>query len=586
MRNVSEESNDEAYFGHQESSGQLLNHITISQDQTAASNFQKDQLVVLQPSQKAEVLTVQHRKVPRIVRRSGYRTSQSGGVFGFTWGEEPEREERRPLKMAQDPQRFGFGGNQEIRALHTMTKQQNIPMRERPSYAQSLEIRESVPASLGTSVAHRSPLQQAVLPVLLEGSKAQKDLEHEAKQSLVHDQSSVEVEGFPLATTTAYLDCDNSTLGVSNRDDQTAIPSLDNYPLSAGGEYSTTALLRRIQQLEKENSGLKGLANSSGCNKPPATEVLLQWRTLYRISNHGTFLGEPSWVCEDGDKLSLKGDLPLSNPELYLQRHSEIAFVVYKDYLLHSQSRLKLKAKLEEDDVMRPPEPISESLKLVSSEMIEAVGTFFSSLPDFSKSFLVSNWKDELQAPYLFWYRFRDYYPKYTAELEPYQRDYVELLARWIEDHYGQEHKAADSRIREGYVSRKLMKYYIMPGDILVSKKKGYLQTFMAETWIVDLNSGKSTDKGEDYDQKAFHVLSNRNQANKPWSYSLSAWNYRYDGFFFKKHLSLKIELKVKQSDDEVRVQDMEIFPLKFATLQLRQQVERRGRTFWSCRQK
>ena len=108
----------------------------------------------------------------------------------------------------------------------------------------------------------------------------------------------------------------------------------------------------------------------------------------------------------------------------------------------------------------------------------------------------------------------------------------------------------------------------------------------MAETWIVDLNSGKSTDKGEDYDQKAFHVLSNRNQANKPWSYSLSAWNYRYDGFFFKQHLSLKIELKVKQSDDEVRVQDMEIFPLKFATLQLRQQLERRGRTFWSCRQK
>ena len=33
-------------------------------------------------------------------------------------------------------------------------------------------------------------------------------------------------------------------------------------------------------------------------------------------------------------------------------------------------------------------------------------------------------------------------------------------------------------------------------------------------------------------------------------------------------------------------MQDMEIFPLKFATLELQQQLEVRGRTFWSCRYK
>ena len=193
---------------------------------------------------------------------------------------------------------------------------------------------------------------------------------------------------------------------------------------------------------------------------------------------------------------------------------------------------------------MRAPEPKSESLKLISSEMIDAVGDFFSKLLDFNKSFPGGIWAGELPAPYLFWYRFRSLYSSFVVGLEPHQKSLVNLLAQWIEAHYGQEYEAANNRLREGYVSRNLMKYYIMPGDILVMKSKGQLQTCMAETWILDLNYGRSPDEDDNYNQKTFGVISTGSRIAWPWCYRITAWTYRYDGSFYKKPLSLTIDSK------------------------------------------
>ena len=351
--------------------------------------------------------------------------------------------------------------------------------------------------------------------------------------------------------------------------------------------------MKRIEHLEGENrsliqfsSGLDQLRSSKSQRSP-------QYQVLYRISKAGTFLGEPSWIFADDRKLSLKGELPLSRPSRYLEKHSEIILVIYKDYSLPTQSVIKLRAKLEDEDFIPPPRPKAESLKLVSSDMVEAVKAFFARVPDFKESFPGHIWTNELQAPYLFWYRYRASYHDIITELQPHHRRMMEFLVQWIEHNYGQEYEDADNRLRNGYISRRLMKYYVMPGDVLVSRKNGDLQTYMAETWTIDQKSNRTWDDDDDDDEgweeqtrEIREFQSDKTRAVRPRHYNVSGWSYQFDGTFSKKRSHLRIELKLDQRNDEVKILDMEIFPLKLATQDLLQKLERRGKIFWKCRYK
>ncbi|KAH0565265.1 hypothetical protein GP486_001346 [Trichoglossum hirsutum] len=333
-------------------------------------------------------------------------------------------------------------------------------------------------------------------------------------------------------------------------------------------------LLQRIRVLENENRGLKGLvANhpSQPTWKPP------QWQILYRFEpGHQVFLGPPSWTIGNDRNFSLRGELPLVAPDLYLQRHNNMAFVVYKIYSQHRRTTAALKT-----DIMPPPEHNEESLKLISDEMIKAVESFFSKQPDFGKVFPNFDVRAEIPAPYLFWYYYRPSSPQVLRELMPRHRALMQLLTGWIEINYKQEYTQAAAQLSKGFVSFELMKYLVRPGDILVSKTKGHLQAHLATSWARDDKSESSPS-----DRQSGGDLRESSNKRTPWRWKVSSWSYGYDGSFFKKDSTLTIELLTGNPDDEVNMQDLNVLPLRFTGGGMRQALEQRGKVFWSCRVK
>ncbi|MCJ1360553.1 MAG: hypothetical protein MMC33_010561 [Icmadophila ericetorum] len=249
------------------------------------------------------------------------------------------------------------------------------------------------------------------------------------------------------------------------------------------GGLATQTLTDRVLSLEAENAGLKKLVAETKQSLTDLAEPTPKWLIAYRI-NEVSFLREPSWVITGEKTLSLKGEWPIGDLEQYLRRCGDLTFVVYKDYSKTSIDRLEARNALEKGRIS-PPTPDAETIRLMSSEMLEAAEAFFNVQPNFRTHFGDVNVKvGILKAPYLFWYCYRK--PDAFEQLQPRQQVLMIALTHWIESCYGQEYFDVDSRLAEGYLSRTSMTYYIQPGDVLVLRKDGKLKTFMATSWTIE----------------------------------------------------------------------------------------------------
>ncbi len=122
--------------------------------------------------------------------------------------------------------------------------------------------------------------------------------------------------------------------------------------------------------------------------------------TIYRISR-SSYLGEPEWARDEGDKLRIKGNLPLRSLEKYLERRSDISFVLYKDY--GSKQELDPESpELREEDILCAPQPRRQSFQIMTGDMVEALKGFSRKIPGSGKLFPKFKLEHEVAAPYLF----------------------------------------------------------------------------------------------------------------------------------------------------------------------------------------
>ena len=68
------------------------------------------------------------------------------------------------------------------------------------------------------------------------------------------------------------------------------------------------------------------------------------------------------------------------------------------------------------------------------------------------------------------------------------------------------------------------------------------------------------------------------------YTWTVNAWDWGFNGVFSKKDVSISIHLNAANENEEVKVNSLDYFPLRFDSGDLRSKLERRGRTFWQCR--
>jgi hypothetical protein len=367
-------------------------------------------------------------------------------------------------------------------------------------------------------------------------------------------------------------------------------------------------LLQRIFELEEENSQLKAHADGAPVEliKPHAS-LEPKWKTLYRIDRSNIYLDEPRWVLGDRKRPYMKAEMSVHNLAFFIERNPDIAFIVYKEY--NSKARVNKSAFSEASNgISGAPEAYAGSLSFVSDDMKRAMEQMINQVPDFIRYFPGFKVSDDVAAPYLFMYYTRQYWDECQSGLSTQSQRLLGLLKQCIMESYGAEYEAADGAFADCLVSRRYIKYLVCPGDVLVMMKGSQISAFMSLNWIGEIDhyaEGRDADRPdhprvaiqrpweEDSNQSEIYHLPSSSpshisiQETSSFSYwSVEAWSWEFDGSFGKNKRPIEIELPTYEEDQLVQINSLAGYPVRFAENEVKDRLEGRGKTFWSCRQK
>lgn len=335
-------------------------------------------------------------------------------------------------------------------------------------------------------------------------------------------------------------------------------------------------LLGRIAFLEQENKALKMPQSSAfrfqelhfipgenpipGPNGPP------------RLA----YLDEPFWVHGPRGDAALRSSLPVADINGFLRQRSDITFVVAYYYTPSVQEAEVAKALLAKKPLPRPV-PTSECITLHDKEMIAAMESFLAMQPNFSSEFPNLNIRSQIPAPYLFWYHYRS--SNALDRLSSEMRGVMKFLTSWIEKNYAKKYGLAEQHLAKGIVSQETMPFLVKPGDVLVWEGRREVHAAVAQDWLKQISAPafRQSNKEKEINWSKQETVSDK-FATK---WSAEGWNFEFDGEFHQKQTTIDIILDV---DEESSIDKLDKYPLKYASPQIKALLERRGRTFWKCR--
>jgi hypothetical protein len=382
----------------------IWNHLTISRDNTSASNFAE------------EVIPALGTRVPRFGETAENSLRENHSTSGF---------QQYPID------------HQRKRHLRWQAKHQELFRVEKEKTA-NLRTSKTQPSSkIGVMSSPQASDAR-------KSSTVSSDFRSK-EYSLSHSGTS------PMPST------DDSDPG------NVSVPSLhkaNRHSPSADDDYED--LRNQIASLQAENQILKGKG-----------EVLARVQVLYYVidtmSNQYTaYLEEPNWTIRpDGDP-NLTANSPVTDTEGFLNHNHDIAFVVgnyyqplYQESEIHNATRAHLP--------LPRPKPGWEALTFYSKEMVKAAESFFGQVPDFLDNFPRFNIRDNIAAPYMFWYHYRGL--DLIKGLNPAHKSLMLLVTSWIENNYKEQYDNAIDQLERGVVSKETIPFLFKPGGVIIREK-------------------------------------------------------------------------------------------------------------------
>jgi hypothetical protein len=349
-------------------------------------------------------------------------------------------------------------------------------------------------------------------------------------------------------------------------------------------------VLEELEALRIENQRLR---QGPGATFVPIQPAVLAYtsRVFYQIGQT-FYLDEPRWEPAEGADVVLLANNPIRNMEYYLDQHPEIAFAIYKRYTQTPPSdRSKIETK---DGVYRSPAPAHEFLSLIAPDILDAVEELVQQIPGFGDYFPYFDPERQILAPYLFMYYSAPFIPDILPELDLPVQNLIKQLEAAIDKSYGYEYDSAKLQAEKGMVARKHLKYLIRPGDVLVSNgSEGNIpQACIATSWI---EAPETVLEDSRYEESEFiqrkriprygplaNSASSRQLTTYVWD--IPVWKWQYDGAFAKLETHVEIVMSLGYEDESVEIKKLNFYPLQYADREMRSLLEKRGKTFWSIR--
>nr|RBQ95649.1 hypothetical protein FVER53263_12415 [Fusarium verticillioides] len=292
-----------------------------------------------------------------------------------------------------------------------------------------------------------------------------------------------------------------------------------------------------------------------------------------------TYLDEPTWYIDQNEGASLRASSLIHNVSGYLKNQLDTAFVVTKFYKSVHQDRAK--QAMRDGRTLPKPESFAESIRLYSQDMITAYNEFVDKRPEHERKVEDFNAHEFFKAPYLSWHRCRS--PTVLEGLTSQNYYLMKLLTSWIDDNYGELYNRAEEQRKRSMVSPETLQFLIRPGDVVVWKEKKELMAVIAGKWP-SLISEPDANHGSDFNKWAKYP--DTSETTPTWTWSFESREIQYDGSFYYQKGTTPSTLKAKSLQSEVSITDLSTYPLEYASDEWKSDLERRGRTFWSCRRR
>jgi hypothetical protein len=131
-------------------------------------------------------------------------------------------------------------------------------------------------------------------------------------------------------------------------------------------------------------------------------------------------------------------------------------------------------------------------------------------------------------------------------------------------------------------VSYETMPFLVKPGDVLVSKDFGKWRAHVATSWPFNPHPDRKPLVFQETTWAPISTSSKSIITSSTWT--VHVWSYKYDGRFYRSKNRLDIDLKAGSMQEEVKMEELNTVPLKYANKEAEPLLKKRGESFWSCR--
>jgi hypothetical protein len=236
------------------------------------------------------------------------------------------------------------------------------------------------------------------------------------------------------------------------------------------------------------------------------------------------------------------------NPRLHAPRHRETAFP-------RLTMMTKDKGKYE------------ESLSIISRSLEKAIRSIAMHDPEDPEDHVV-DLPDErrpgslvFKPPYCFVYHHRSLLLAYAQTCRSSIRSQISALLDYVEGTCGVRYRQVDNLFRHGKTTRRSFEFLFFPGDMLLSCTQGTYNAHTLSSWP-RVKHDRSLDCWKELD----------------------CWRWTFDGLQFRRS-SDTIQLnKPRYVDGAIPIQQLSVYPIKYAPQDILSHLKSRGQKFWSLR--
>ncbi len=369
---------------------------------------------------------------------------------------------------------------------------------------------------------------------------------------------------------------------------------------STGESVSRKELDKQIFDLESQIKKLQGLKRQ---------HVPQEWRVIYRVYENrkvdsseetrrmvNLYLDQPRWYGGIEGHEPLAGTEPILDLKSYLERHSELAFVVFRDYGRkrpdgsHFSSIGEAHHRAVEEGF---PLPCGESTAFVYKEMHNTIETFRQSLPD-NHGIVVppdKSWPQEMQAPYLLVYHHRERFFNLINSLQGRVRKPWLMFADYISQGFGPEYSEVDLQFQQGLVCPRFFKYLIQPGDVLHYPHHRTVEAVQAVSALSKAQTPRNGFGVPLQESRGIEIESGINvhyagtqQRMLPrlsWTIDVTFWSFSIT--FKREREEVRLEMTA-EVDEAVPISSLPFYPFHFASEDVKKRIATSGANFWKFR--